>query len=82
MHSYCRHGDSEYAKKKERRENELLKLKEREETLNSSRKVSEHLVEQLKGALIQLKSEALASRNELSRIQKSLGKYLIKVREK
>ncbi|XP_057377924.1 structural maintenance of chromosomes protein 6-like [Daphnia carinata] len=66
------HGDGEYAQKKERRENELLKLKEREETLNSSRKVSEHLVEQLKGALVQLKHEASASRNELSRIQKSL----------
>lgn len=70
----CRHGDSEYAQKRERRENDLLKLKEKEETLNSSRKVSEHLVEQLKGALNQLKNEALASRSELSRIQRNLGK--------
>lgn len=71
--TFIRHGDSEFAQRKERRIRELNALKTREETLNSLRKVSDHQVEQLKGALVQLKNEAQATRSEHARIQRNLG---------
>jgi chromosome segregation ATPase len=70
-----RYGDSEHAKRKERREAELHQLNEKLENLESSRKVSEHQVEQLKNALIQLRNETLAVRSELTRTHNSLGEY-------
>ena len=47
------------------------------ESLDSSRKVSEHQVEQLKNALFQLKNEAAAVRNELARTQSIFGNVFI-----
>ncbi|EFX80525.1 putative SMC6, structural maintenance of chromosome protein 6, copy B [Daphnia pulex] len=75
------YGDSEHAKRKERREAELHQLNEKLENLESSRKVSEHQVEQLKNALIQLRNETLAVRSELTRTHNSLGSY-IKLRDR
>ena len=52
----------------------MHQLKDKLESFDSSRKVSEHQVEQLKSALNQLRNEASAVRNELSRTHNSLGK--------
>lgn len=61
------------AKQKERRIRELHALRSREESLDSLRKVTDHQVDQLKGALNQLKTEAQSARNNLIRLQQSLG---------
>ena len=72
--SNYRYGDSEHAQKKEKREADLHQIKEKFESLDSSRKVSEHQVEQLKNALIQLKNETAAVRSESTRTHNTLGK--------
>ena len=68
-----RHGDSEYAERKERRAHELAMLNEKEEALNSMNKESENGIEQSKGALVNFRNESQAASNELRRIQQKLG---------
>lgn len=70
-----RHGDSEFAQRKDKRLKEIQTLKGRQEILQSTCKVTEHQAEQLKGALQQLRTEMQFARNESSRIQRILGSF-------
>ncbi|EFX80391.1 putative SMC6, structural maintenance of chromosome protein 6, copy A [Daphnia pulex] len=66
------YGDSEHAQEKARREISLYQLKEKFESFDSSRKVSEHQVEQLNNACIQLRNETVDVKSESRRIHVSL----------
>ncbi|XP_046453349.1 structural maintenance of chromosomes protein 6-like [Daphnia pulex] len=66
------YGDSEHAQEKARRETSLHQLKEKFESFDSSRKVSEHQVEQLKNACIQLRNETVDVKSESTRFHNSL----------
>lgn len=65
--------DDEFVRRREKRLNDIEELKTREQTLNSSRRVSEHLVDQLKSAVIQYRNEIAAIRSEESRYNREIG---------
>ena len=80
MFSFVFRDDSEFVNRREKRLNDIEELKAREEVLNSSRRVSEHSVDQLKGAVNQYRNENYAVKSEEGRFQRDMGtkqtKYL------
>lgn len=72
-----RDENDERARQKERQFFELNSLKESYEGLSSQQKVSEHQVEQLKGALRQLNNELTNAKMEFSRSQRALGNNIL-----
>ena len=65
--------DDEFVRRREKRLNDIEELKAREKTLNSSRRVSEHLVDQLRGAVSQFRNEIVAVQSEESRYNREIG---------
>jgi len=68
--------DSEFVNRREKRLNDIEELKAREEVLNSSRRVSEHSVDQLKGAVNQYRNENYAVKSEEGRFQRDMDSKL------
>lgn len=69
--------DDEFVRRREKRLNDIEELKAREKTLNSSRRVSEHLVDQLRGAVSQFRNEIVAVQSEESRYNREIGIFFL-----